>query len=805
MKAPLSWLKEYVPITEDVDALAHRLTMGGTEVAGIQRIGEAWNAVVVGRVQSVRPHPNADRLRLVTVDAGGEDDAKEVVCGAPDVAEGQKIAYASVGASLIDPKTGERGKLKRAKIRGVVSEGMVCSERELGLGENHEGIVVLDPDAPVGAPLQAYLGETVLDFDLTPNRPDCLGILGIAREIAALADVPLTEPRMEFPQAGPDVASVARVRIEDPDLCPRYTGAVIQGVEIGPSPQWLVQRLAAIGQGSINNVVDITNYVMFELGQPLHAFDLDQVTQSTVVVRRAKPGERLVTLDGEDRKLNPEMLLIADPEKGIGLAGVMGGANSEIHEGTTNVFLESATFNGANNRRTAAELGMRTEATVRFEKGLRPSLAEVALRRATCLILEVAGGTAAKGILDAWPSRDTYDASLFVHRSRLKQILGVDFEKETVVKTLLRLGFGVEVVGKDYDVVAPYWRPDVTRPEDVAEELARTVGYDHIPTETIAGKLPRWEPDTKRAVRERVRDLLAAAGLQETVSYPLTTESALSQAGDSRDLPQPLRVANPVAADYSVLRTHLRRSVLGTLVRNERTWRGPIALFEIGRAYLHWGEGLPEERETAVGVLAGPREEPRWNTQGGRSDFYDAKGVVEVMLDELKLRAGFEPAEDGTFMAGRCARVSVNGERVGVVGEVAEAVLSAVESTLRPVAMFEIDLDRLGAAAGEHAPGARIYEPFPRFPESLRDLAVLVEREVPAGEVVTIIERNKLVSRVTVFDVFEGKGIPSGRKSLALRVSYQSSSRTLTSEDVSKAEASILRALEREVGASLRS
>lgn len=804
MKAPLSWLKEFVSIDVPLEDLTHRLTMGGTEVAGVEQRGADWTKVVVGFVESVRPHPNADRLRLVTVDAGSGAEAVEVVCGAPNVAAGQKIAYASVGANLIDAHTGQARTLKRAKIRGVVSEGMVCSERELGLGDNHEGILVLNESAPVGAPLGEILGDAVLDLELTPNRPDCLGVLGVAREIAALTGVSASEPDLSYPEEGPDAKSLASIRIDAPDLCRRYTATVLQGVKLGPSPKWLVDRLAAVGQGSINNVVDVTNYVMFELGQPLHAFDLDAVADHAIVVRRALRGETLVTLDDVERKLPADALLIADPGKGIGLAGVMGGANSEISERTANVLLESATFEGPNNRRTAAALGMRTEATLRFEKGLRPELAEIAVRRATKLILEIAGGTAARGILDAWPGRDDIQTEVHVSAEKLERILGVRFSDEQIRDTLQGLGFGVRTVGDVYAVSIPYWRPDVTIPEDVAEEVARVIGYDKVPTRTISGAIPQWEPQPEHDLREQVRAALVAAGLQETISYPLTTEEELQQPLSGTARPNPLKLVNPVASDHSALRTTLRGSVLKTVARNVRTWRGPIALFELGRTYLHWGEGQVDERETVAGALTGARVEPQWNADPGELDFYDAKGAVEAVISELGLEASFEPHEDPSFSKGRCASVLVGNERVGVVGEVANSLLDAFECDVPKLALFELDLPMLLEASSGQAGAPVRYKSFSRFPDAIRDLAVVVDQSIPAGELVRIVQRSRLVQRVVVFDVYRGEGIEPNQKSVALRVHYQAGNRTLAADDISKAETATLRALEREVGAKRR-
>ena len=801
MKAPISWLKEYVDITEPLQEVAHRLTMAGTEVGSIDQVGAEWGPVVVGHVQAVNPHPDADRLQLVTVDFGGPEGPAEVVCGAPNVAEGQNIVYAGIGAMLTDPYKGGVSKLKRSKIRGVVSNGMVCSGKELGISDEHEGILVLPEDATVGTPMVDYLGDAIFDLELTPNRPDCLGVLGVAREVAATSGKAIREPDITYPEEGPPVDSLATIRIDDPDLCLRYTATVLQNLKLGPSPEWLVKRLATQGQASISNVVDITNYVMFEYGQPLHAFDLDAVENHAIVVRRSFEGEYLTTLDDVDRELEPDTLVIADPVKSIGLAGLMGGANSEISGSTVNVLLESATFKGSNNRITAGRLDMKTEATLRFEKGLRPGLSEVALRRGTKLILEVAGGTAAKGILDAYPVKD--DAIVTLTDEKLLKVMGVEYPQEQVIATLESLSIDVTRVASGYEVRPPYWRPDIAIPEDLCEEIGRIVGYDDVPVTTLSGRVPTWEPSPDRDLREKVRASLASHGLQEIISYPTESDSVMEAVGGPKGF-SPLRLENPMSQDQPFMRTTIRASAFGAVARNVRTWRGGIALFEIGAAYLHSGEGLPEERQMVVGAFNGPRNVDSWVAESGDADFYDAKGAVEGMLEDLGLQAVFEIAEDSAFEPGRCAAIVVNGKQVGVVGEATRAVLEAIDCDRAPLAAFEIDLAALVVASGD--PGApRPYQLFTRYPSSVRDLALVVDAGISAGAIQAIIAKNRLSRQIDIVDVYSGKGVPESKKSLAVSVHYQSDTKTLTAKEIEKAEATILKILRQELGAELRS
>ena len=800
MRVPLSWLKECVPITLPPEDLAHRLTMAGLEVGEVEHIG-GWDRerVLVGLVTAVEPHPGADRLRLATVDLGGE--TWTVVCGAPNVARGQKIAFAKEGARLYNAHAGRVEDLKRANIRGVESAGMVCSELELGLGDSHEGILVLPEDSPVGAPLADLLGDVVLDIEVTANRPDCLSVLGVAREVAALTGQRVVEPDLLYPESGDAIDGQARVVIQDADLCPRYTASLVRGVNIGPSPQWLQDRLILVGQRPINNVVDVTNYVMLEYGQPLHAFDFDAVRQQTVVVRPARDGETLTTIDGQEHKLSSPMLLIADAEQGVGLAGVMGGANSEMTEATTDVLVESANFHPTNTRLTARGLGIRTEASLRFEKGLGPELPPLALRRATQLILELAGGKAAKGIIDAYPGRKQ-PAPITLSMARVGRVLGAGIEQTLAEETLTALGFAVSSDGSgSIEVTPPYWRTDVTIPEDVVEEVARITGYDRIPATPLTGSLASRRPQPWRDLRERLRDLLVEAGMQETISYTLVSGNALERLGFEAH--SALRVANPMSQEQEHLRTSLRASLLSSLAANlRRSPEAGLRLFEIGRVYVPRDGDLPHEIEKAAGVLAGPRSTLSWGSSGEETlDFFDAKGVVEAALAQLSARAVFQPATDPALHPGRTAAVLVNGEKVGVVGEVHPAVLERFDAPAERAALFELDIEALLAALLE---GTRRFESISRFPDTLRDLALVVDVSVSAEEVKRRIEGHPLVRQAILFDVYEGDRIEAGKRSLAYRVVLRAPTRTLNSEEVNQALAKTLRILQNDLGATLR-
>ena len=798
MRVPLSWLSEYVPLRMNPPELAYRLTMAGLETTYDAGVGAGWESVVVGHVAEVRPHPNADRLRLVDVALGATTHT--VVCGAPNVATGQKIAFAQVGARLKSGKAGEPMELTAAVIRGVESAGMVCSERELGLSDEHEGILVLPDSSPVGAPLSSVLPSgDALEIEITANRGDCLSVLGIAHEVAAITGERVTEPSTDYAESGEEVSGAVAIEIADPDLCYRYTCTLTRSVMIGPSPEWLRQRLQEAGHRSINNVVDVTNYVMLEYGQPLHAFDLAEVRGSKVIVRSAAQGEPFTSLDGQEHTLRPPMLMIADPERAIGLAGVMGGANSEMTDSTTNVLLESATFNAINTRRTANALKLRTDASLRFEKGLNPELAERAVRRATRLILETAGGMAAKGVYDVFPGKSDPPRIAFSHES-LRRVLGADFPTAQVTGVLASLGFSVELNADDsMTVVPPYWRTDIHIEEDVVEEIARIIGYDAVPGAPLAGLMPEAIPQPVRELREEVRDLLVTSGLQETISYTLVSKEHASLPGGLSG--EPLHAANPMSREQEYLRMSLRPNILRAAASALRQPPGSALLFEVGRVFIPRNGDLPDERETAVGIVAGPRPGAVWQKDAPPFDFFDAKGIVEGLLTRLGLNPTFERASDAMLHDGRAAAIMADGEQVGVVGEIHPRFRAAFDFDTESPALFELDLQRLVS----HLPQLRSsFEAFSRYPSAVRDLALVLNSVTPSQQAQDIIESNPLVVRSTLFDVFEGGTLPAGKKSLAFRLELQSSRETLTSDQLNAAIADITSRLERETGATLR-
>lgn len=800
MRVPLSWLAEYVDLTVEPKELARRLTQAGAEVGDIITSGD-WDNVIVAHALKVAPHPNADRLKLVTVDIG-EDEQPQIVCGAPNIKKGQKVAYARIGAKLIDGHTGEPTTLKAAKIRGVESQGMICSEKELGLSEAHEGIIVLPKDAEVGKPLADVLGETIFDFDITPNRPDLLSVVGIAREAAAVTGQAWRDPSIEYPEKGPHAKDLVRISVEDPDLCTRYVGAIVQNIKVGPSPQWLQDRLIAAGMRPISNVVDITNYVMLEMGQPLHAFDYDRVRGKRIIVRRARSGEKLTLLtETRPRTLGEDMLVIADGEGATGVAGVMGGGDSEVTEETRTVLLEAANFKGASVRRTSQALKLRTDASSRFEKGLSRLLPPIAATRAVKLMVELAGGKAAQGLIDVFPGKEK-EMRVTLTAERLQKVLGLDLPTSQVRSLLTSLGFGARWVPPDHFIVrVPYWRTDVTIADDVIEEVARIMGYDQLPTSNLGGRIPDEIPQPLRALRERVRDAMAGAGMQEIITYSMTDLESLARVLPREELAivKPLRLANPLSRQWEYARTTLRHALLQTLSANIGGAQDLLALFETSRVYIPRENDLPQEVETLCGVVSG-RNPDRWGMPtGDPAGFPEAKARLDALFDALRVPVKYEAAHDFAYLPGRTADIHVNGATVGRVGQVHPRVAAAFEID-REVAMFEVDLDALLPCV----PGVARYEPMSPYPPVQQDLAVIVASDVTAGQVMDLVRANALVADVRIFDVYTGDPIPRGKRSLAFAITFQSNEKTLTDDDVARQRNRIIERLRRDLNAEPR-
>jgi len=818
MKISLNWLRDYVDIKFAPEELAERLTMSGLEVKNIQTIGGTWEDVVIGEVVALNPHPNADRLKLATVDLGTEQVT--TVCGAPNIELGQRVTFARIGARLIDPHTEETMVLKPAKIRGVASEGMVCSEKELGISDSHEGILVLPPEAPIGVPLGAYLGDIIFDLDVTPNRPDCLSVIGVAREIAALTGGSLHLPKINYKETEESIDSFASVDIAEPDLCSRYCASLISGIKIAPSPGWLQQRLNSCGMRPINNVVDVTNYVMLEYGQPLHAFDYHKLKGRQIIVRRAGNGETMTTIDGTKRNLNPDILLIADKEEAIAVAGIMGGLDSEVTGQTDAILLESANFNQAAIRRGCGHLQLQSEASIRFDKGLNSELPLLPLKRATQLLLELAGGRAANGIIDVYPGKSKPKPILLTARE-VERLSGLEVNIDEILKLLKTLGFECQEgdSGSQISVSVPYWRSDVKCSADLVEEVVRIIGYEKIPITRLGSPLPRQKsklsPSAQQSdLKEKLRNILAGFGFQEILTYSLVSLEKLQRLSPKLELKiPPLKVANPMTKEQEYLRTSLRAGLLATLSHNQKFEQAGIRFFEIGKVFLpqhspviaskakqsQEERELPQEREMLCAVLGGPRAELSWQADKGPLDFFDAKGVAECLLNQLGLRATFDIGDDEILFPGRGADIIVEDDKVGIVGDVHPRVAQAFELS-DAVCLIEIDLEKLLAKIT----GTKGYKPIPRFPSVTRDIALVVDEQISYRRAEEILQSFPLVTQIALFDLYRGKQISKGKKSFAIRIIYKSLKHTLTDEEVDRTQEQMLARLHKELGATLR-
>lgn len=800
MRVPLRWLAEWIDLPDEA-TLLDRLTQGGLEVEGVESIGPDLSGIRVGHVVAREKHPNADRLSLCRVDVGAGDPV-EIVCGAPNVAAGQKVAVALPGTRLPDGR-----RLEKAKIRGVTSNGMICSASELGIGEDAGGILVLDAAAPVGAPLDRVLaaGDRVVEVALTPNRGDCASLLGIAREVRAHFGGTLRMPPIEPPEAGEPATGAFRVAIEDPAGCPQYVGRLVRGVRVGSSPAWLQRRLEAAGQRAINVVVDVTNLVLLELGQPLHAFDAAELRGGVVRVRRALPGEKLATLDGETRALAAEDLVIADAERAVALAGVMGGAETEVGERTRDVFLESARFDPTGVRRTARRLGLHSEASYRFERQVDRDGVRRACDRAARLLAELAGGTVAPGVVEARGAPPEPLPVIELDPERANRLLGTALRPAEIGALLARVGVTVEDPGSPpLRCRVPSWRNDLRLPVDLVEEIARVHGYDRIPTTMPSQPLAPVAESRTRVVVAAARDALRAAGLLECMTLPFASAGALDAiglAGDDRRR-RMVRVLNPLTEEEAALRTTLVPSILAVVRGNRSRQAERVRVFEVGRCFHPRAENeLPEERLELVAAIAG-RPEGLWEQGADVPVFFELKGAAEQVLDELGLAARFAAAGgEPWWHPVASAAIEVAGVTVGGLGELHPDAAAHLDLD-GPCAVLVLDLAALAAAAPEPC---RFQEPS-RQPRVRRDLAVLLPREAAAGGVLDAIRATAGPHLVEagVFDRYEGRGVPEGRVSLAFRLVFQRPDRTLTDAEVTRSMERVVGMLADRFGGELR-
>ncbi len=807
MKAPLLWLRDYVTIDLPVDELASRLALTGTEVERVAAVGvpadeDIIERFVVGKVLACEKHPDADKLSVCMVDVG-EEAPRTIVCGAPNVAAGQTVAVSLPGAILANGMS-----IGEAKLRGVASSGMIMSEAELGFEQKSAGIVVLPDDWEAGEFLADRLpiSEHVLEVEVTPNRPDCLSIRGLAREIAAITEAAFSEEaEFSFPMGESRIEDEVTVEVWDPDLCPRYAARVIHGVTVGPSPSWLKARIAHAGMRPVNNVVDVTNYVMWTVGQPLHAFDLSTIEGGGVIARRAKAGENIVTLDGSERELTPEMLVIADKVKPSVVAGIMGSVESEITDATTDLFLEAATFHGPSIMRTSGALGLRSESSTRFEKGLDRNLVGMALDMACAMITEICGGSVSQGTLDVLAA-ETQPWILTLRPHRVVEILGAEVPTSEIETILGALGCDVNEDPQDDQrllVTVPTFRPDLEREIDLVEEVARIHGLDQLPSTLPPRTEGRGGLTGAQKARRHVGDVLVGAGLDEVVTYsfvePGWFDRLLLTQEDPRHDPIPL--ANPLSQDQSVMRTMLLPGLLAAAARNVSVREDRVHVFEIGRTFHRAGEGLPKERQRVGILVAGSWETGSWNATGIPADFFLAKGLVERVLKSLGIKGTFKAARESFLHPGRAAVVSLDSVELGWVGEVHPLVLRSFD-LLGPVLAAELDLDSIL----ESRTGVAVFEDLLTYPALQQDLALVVAADMPAADVVAAVRGagGELLGEVQVFDVYRGSQVGEGRKSLALRLTFRSADGTLQEADVNELRGVMLGELRESIGAELR-
>lgn len=792
MKVSYRWLKELVDFDATPEELADVLTLAGLEVETIDYFGRGPDRVVVGMVKKMDRHPEAGKLQVCQVDAGNQ--TLQIVCGAQNVQAGAKVPVALIGAQL--PSQIE---IKKTNIRGVDSFGMICSETELGIGEESEGIMILDNESKTGEPLWSALDleDHVLNLDLTPNRPDCLSLIGVAREVAALFGSKMKKPRIKLQENEEEASQKVEIEIADSDACPRYAARVIRKVKVRQSPFWLRRKLESVGLRPINNLVDISNLVMMEQGQPLHAFDYDLFTQPRVLVRRAKPGERFVTLDRVERKLSPEVLLITDGKKPVAIGGIMGGLESEVTERTENVLLESAYFDPKVIRRGRIYLGMNSDASHRFERGVDPHNVVNAANRAAQLIAELAGGEVLKGVIDCYPKKIS-QRKIRLRREKVNQILSTQLTKPQISGILKSLGIEVKQ-NKDLKVEVPTFRPDITREIDLIEEVARIYGYDRIDTSLRAGGSLVTNVTYEERLLSRIKQILVGYGFFEVV-----TNNMVDPGKARRISPQLgfLELRNPLSAELSVLRSSLIYSILKVIEWNKKRKEPQIRIFELGQVFKPQNQDLPQERYKLCLALSGIREPVRWDGNPEEVDFYDLKGVVESFFEELSISEWrLIPCEDPVFSEGSGFTVEAKDLDLGILGEISPEILEDFDLKDR-VFLSQLDFERILNLISHE----KLFSPLPRFPPVERDIAVVVEE----GTLIQDIEKEiketggELIERLLLFDLYRGKQVPPGKKSLAYSIRYRRKDRTLTDQEVEQVHQSIISQLKSCFKAKLR-
>ncbi|HVO65424.1 MAG TPA: phenylalanine--tRNA ligase subunit beta [Syntrophales bacterium] len=801
MLVSLRWLKDYVDVRISLTELVDRLTMAGLEVDAVKETGPSFTNVVVAKILSVKPHPSANNCLLCEVSMG--ESSLPVVCGASNIHTGDVVPLAKIGATLPGGYT-----IRSSKIRGEISEGMLCSEQELGVGSDEAGIMILPGDLTIGEDLSKALdlNDTVLDIAITPNRSDCLSIIGIAREIAAITGMKFKYPGINVIETEEDIDRVTSVTILDPDLCPRYSARMVKNVTIKTSPLWMRQRLEAVGLRAINNIVDITNYVMIELGQPLHAFDFRFLEEGRIVVRKSRKGEKFTSLDEKERILETDTLMICDGIKPVAIAGIMGGLNSEVKEDTKTILLESAYFAPSSIRKSAKLLGMITDAAFRFGRGVDPEGVVRALNRAAQFMAELSNGSVCKGYIDQYPKKVETARDIPFRIRRANDILGTNISAHESNRILGCLDMSIHKESEEiYRVTPPTYRIDIMREIDLIEELARLHGYDNIPVTLPPVSVLTIVKDNKRILTDRIRKILGGSGYSEIITYSFISSDLIDQLGLSSEdeRRKTVKIRNPLSEDQSVMRSTLLCSLLETMKKNANNGCFDLKIFEIGRVFFHQQEGeLPIEKNMIGCLITGLRSDDFWSSKL-HADFYEIKGCIENIFDSLKISGlKFKSDYREAFLhSGKSSGVFVDDKLLGFLGEVHPDVLMRMDLK-NPAYVFEINLDILADYFSDKV----LYKDLPRFPSVVRDVAFVVDQGMETDKMLNLaMDMDKeLLEKVSIFDVYSGKSVPHGKKSLGLRFTYRASDRTLTDDQVNQVHSGIVKNIVGLTGAKIR-
>jgi len=801
MKFTLNWLKDYIDFDLSPEELSDRLTMAGLEVEDVIYQGKGLDNIVAALITELTPHPDAEKLSLCKVTDG--EITYPIVCGATNMKAGDKVALAKIGAKLPPgPKFAEGLKIKKAKIRGEVSEGMLCAENELGLGEESDGIIILPESASVGNAIVDELGlnDVVFEVGITPNRPDCLSVIGVAREVAALIGKTAKYPDLQIAEEGGDINNIAKVELLDPKKCPRYSCRVIRNVKIGPSPAWLKTRLESSDIRSINNVVDITNFVLLEFGQPLHAFDYDLLEENKIVVRAAQDGEIIKTLDDIERKLTQDDLLICDGKRPVALAGVMGGANTEVSDSTKNVLLESAYFDPVTVRRTSKETGLRSESSYRFERGVDPNSVVKALDRAAELIRELAQGEIAAGVIDKYPTPiEPGEVSLSLDKAN--RVLGTNISSEELTRIANGLEFDViSSSGDEFTFRIPTFRVDITREIDLIEEAARLHGYNNIPTTLPAVRMKSDKVNINKFAQDKFKEIFISSGFNEVFNYSFEDHELLSLINKT----DALKILNPLTTESSAMRTSLVPGLLKNTVLNLNHQEQDLRLFEIGKVYLpKENSELPNEIRKIAATATGTRTPEFWGKK--EFDFFDFKSILEKGFQILNIwnDVEFLDAQEIEFLhPGKSAKILLDGKKIGYLGELHPNLSEKLEIS-KKLYVLEIDLDKTAAISKEQR---KSFKPLPKFPSVRRDIALIIDETIPVGGILDEIDKvgSSLIENAAIFDVYTGEHVEEGKKSVAVSLHLRASDKTLTEEEINKVQEKTLKKLGLALGAELR-